>query len=113
MRFRVTAAHVAPYLDPIAAKAGDVLVPDGREELWDRHRWVWARGPAGREGWIPDNPMLVRHAHVVAARDSCAAELDVAAGEVVEVVDATHGWSWCRRADGREGSIPDRKLVPC
>ena len=113
MPVRVASAHTASYPDPIELKAGDMVIPDGREELWDGHRWIWARGSCGREGWIPDNLIVARQGRTVAARDYSAVELNGAAGEIVEIIGGTHGWSWRRRANGAEGWLPNRKLTPC
>jgi len=46
MRCQVTEDWTATYPDPITLRAGEALVPDGREDLWDGHRWIWARSSA-------------------------------------------------------------------
>lgn len=102
----VLADWTATYADPVRIAGGEVLVLTGREEVWDGHRWLWARAPDGREGWVPDT--LVRDGR--ALRDFDARELTCRAGEAVTWLHATHGWAWCRAGDGREGWVPERCL---
>jgi len=53
MRYRVIKAWAAVYADPIVVGAGERLTLTGKEDLWEGHRWLWARSAAGKEGWVP------------------------------------------------------------
>ena len=83
----------------------------GREDVWEGHRWLWARAVDGREGWVPDSLPRPGGAGSVAAWDYAAVELTCAAGEGVTLLRQTHGWAWCRRDDGGEGWLPLRCLA--
>ena len=110
MRMRATASHRASHADPVRVKAGEPLRPTGREEVWDGFRWLWAVGPDGREGWVPEDLPVPCGTGWVAARDYSAVELDIAAGEPVQVLEARSGWVWARRQDSAEGWLPARAL---
>jgi len=103
--------HKASYNDPIAVARGAALVITGREDIWDGHRWLWARAPDGREGWVPDSLPAETSAGTLAAYDYNAIELSCVAGERVEVLRQSHGWAWCRKDDGSEGWLPRRLLA--
>ena len=108
----VTEGWTASRADAVAVAAGDPLVHDGRRDDWDGHAWLWVRSACGREGWVPDD-FVERHGAGWRARAAFdAAELTCAAGETLDVLDATHGWSLCAAADGRRGWVPDRNLAP-
>ena len=109
---RVTTAHQASYDAPIEVRQGEPLVLSGREFVWDGHRWLWAAAPDGREGWIPDDLPHAVGGQVTARRDYSAVELTCAANGLVSALWQTHGWTWCRTGDGREGWLPDRNLGP-
>ena len=108
--FTVTADHDASYPDPIAFKADDVVVLTDRTDLWDGHRWVWARAADGREGWIPDDITEARDGRTVARTDYSATELTCRAGETLTGLWATHGWTWCRNGAGETCWVPTRNL---
>ena len=101
--------HDASYPDPIRLSAGEALTLDGRDDLWDGHRWVWAVAQ-GRGGWIPDDLVAQGPDGPVAAEAFDAMELTVAEGETVLALPPRHGWRWSRREDGREGWVPARNL---
>ena len=107
---RATGAHDASYPDPIRLSRGDPVRLDGRTEEWDGWRWLWARGPDGREGWIPDDLVDSASPEPVSLEDYSAVELTVREGDVLEVLRERHGWVWCRNAAGLEGWAPERLL---
>ena len=99
---RVLRDHAASYADPIEVRAGDPLALSGREEVWDGGCWLWAAGPDGREGWVPDDLPV----EGVAARDYSARELTCRTGDLVKALEASRGWVRCRAAYGAEGWVP-------
>lgn len=107
----VIADHDASYEDPIAFGAGDVVTLSGQTDLWDGHRWLWARAADGREGWIPDDIAEIRDGEAIALKDYDAKELTCRAGEALTGLKSTHGWTWCRNAAGDCGWVPARKLA--
>ncbi len=107
MIYRVTDAWQASYDDPVRLRAGEAVVLSGREDLWDGHRWLWGRDPAGREGWLPDSLIEAGRA----LRDYSAMELSCRPGEVLDALEETHGWVLCRNASGAEGWVPRRCLT--
>lgn len=98
--------HRSSYPDPIRVKRGDGFRLTGREDVWDGHRWLWAAAEDGREGWVPDDLPCKRDGSITAAYDYSAHKLDVVSGENVELMATSHGWAWCRQANGDEGWIP-------
>ncbi len=109
---KVAVAHQASYADPISVGRGDAIVLTGRRDIWDGHCWIWAIDSGGREGWIPDDLTETDAAGTVCARrDYDAIELTCVAGEALVVVEASHGWAWCRNASGAEGWVPLRNLA--
>lgn len=109
---RVTADHKASYSDPIAVAAADPLMLTLRKDRWDGHLWLWAVGPDGRAGWVPESLVCWRAGTAVAAEDYTARELTCRAGETVSVMSERGGWAWCEAADGRTGWVPLRVLAP-
>ncbi|WP_118132435.1 hypothetical protein [Oceanicella sp. SM1341] len=108
----VRADHVATYPDPFRIARGAALRLDGREDIWDGRRWLWATDPGGRGGWIPDTLIAPEDDHPRALRTYSALELTCRTGEALEMLESTHGWGWCRSAAGAEGWVPLRNLAP-
>ncbi|MBP1851263.1 SH3 domain-containing protein [Rhizobium halophytocola] len=110
-RYRVIETWDVSYPDPIALAIGDRVSLTGREDLWDGHRWLWARGPSGKEGWIPDAVLVDSAGSFRASRAFNAQELGCRPGMVLDGLEALHGWVWCRNADGACGWVPRRNLA--
>ncbi|MBA8901549.1 MULTISPECIES: SH3 domain-containing protein [unclassified Phyllobacterium] len=113
MRKVVTLGHDATYPDPITLKVGDEVILTGKTDCWDGHTWLWAKGPDGKTGWLPDTAVEKNfRGQSIACRNYSAMELTCATGETVLILDETHGWAWCRSLKGMEGWIPLRNLSP-
>ncbi|RVT84480.1 hypothetical protein DXV76_12415 [Rhodobacteraceae bacterium CCMM004] len=108
-RLAVRKPWTASYPDPLTVRAGEALTLTGRQEMWEGHLWLWARGPDGREGWVPDT---LPDAEGRAGTAYSATELTCAPGDTVTALDRTHGWVRCRAADGTEGWVPETHLAP-
>ena len=106
--FRLVALKgwAATYENPIQFKIGDRLQLTGKTAIWDGHSWVWAIGPDGREGWIPDDSFKRRNDNVSAIIDYSAQELTCAPGDLLVGVFESHGWIWCTNDRGEAGWIP-------
>lgn len=112
MRYDVIKDWTTVYADPIVVGAGEQLVLTGKEDIWEGHRWLWARSPSGKEGWVPDSLVAKSPGGSAALYDYTAAELDCARGDCVIALGETHGWVMCRAADGRTGWVPRSHLEP-
>lgn len=92
------------YENPVAVRAGEVVTVDmERSKDTDVLGWLWVRGPDGREGWAPEAWLAGDGDQRVINRDFNAIELNVAAGETVELLVGESGFVWCRTPNGREG----------
>jgi SH3-like domain-containing protein len=109
-RFRVIEDHAASYPEPMVAVAGTRLEIDRSRSGFPG--WVWGRDPDGMDAWVPEGYLEVHGAVVRLRVDYDSTELSVTAGEVVQVIEESGGWAWCRHPDGRTGWIPDRNLAP-
>lgn len=112
MRKSVIEDHSATYPDPIVVRAGDLIVLSGKSDVWDGHRWLWATGPDGKAGWVPDSFVMSSQGTTRATRDYSAAELTCRKGAILTVSEETHGWAWCRSGSGQQGWVPLRNLSP-
>lgn len=111
MKRLVIERHQRSYPDPITLREGAAFSLSGREEIWDGHKWLWARSADGREGWVPDDLVVRSKNRLVAAYDYSAVELSAAPGEYVDAGRETHGWVWCCNDDGELGWLPARVLA--
>jgi len=107
MRVIATDGWQASYADPVRVRAGAPLTLSGREDIWDGHRWLWARAADGRAGWVPDTLVSPEGR---AVRAYSAMELSCVAGEEMEALEDIHGWTLCRNGAGAEGWVPSRHL---
>ena len=111
MKLRVVLEnHSASDAESIKVAKGEFLSLNGREDVGDGHRWLWAIADDGREGWVPDDLITEIDERSVVSRDFSAIELACSAGDAVDIIWATHGWAWCRKCDGGEGWLPLRNL---
>jgi len=110
MRFIVVKDWVATYANPISISAGEQVELTGRQEDWDGHIWLWAKSADGLEGWIPDSLFDIGKTLHLAKDDYTAVELSCQTGQVLSGIKETHGWVYCRSADGRLGWVPRRNL---
>lgn len=110
MRVVAIEDHSASYTDPISVKLGDLITLTGKTDDWDGHIWLWAEGPDGKVGWVPDTIIENKNGRGSVCRDYSAMELGCSKGELLTVVEETHGWAWCRSPAGGEGWVPLRKL---
>lgn len=97
-------AYQRSYEDPVAVRAGDaVIVDERRSKDTDVLGWLWVHGPDGREGWAPEAWLSGEGERRIICRDFNAIELNVAAGETVELLTGESGFVWCRKPNGDEG----------
>lgn len=112
MNFRVLEDWQATYAHPIHVEAGDVLFITGRQDNWESHIWLWVRSAGGLEGWMPDIIVNETKFGYVATEEYTAAELTCRRGQVLVGEKETHGWVFCRSADGAAGWVPRKNLAP-
>ncbi|NPV59300.1 MAG: hypothetical protein HPY75_06515 [Actinobacteria bacterium] len=101
---RIIHDHVASYPDAPVFSAGEELTVESRETVWEG--WVWCVNREGRGAWVPEGFVTRRGGVCTALRDYDSSELNVRAGDVVEVHEEAAGWLWCRDREGRWGWIP-------
>ncbi|MEM9049836.1 MAG: SH3 domain-containing protein [Pseudomonadota bacterium] len=107
----VVQAWTASYPDPIQLAKGEPVDLDGREDVWDGHRWLWAKNRAGKAGWIPDS-LIPPDPPFAALAAYDALELTCQKGELLQGLMIQHGWALCRNAGGQTGWVPMRNLRP-
>lgn len=111
---QVTMSYAAQYADPIAVRAGEIVVVSDQIDHWrDRLEWVWiwCTGPDGRAGWVPDAYIERAGAHPTIRRDYDATELTVETGEEVIVKGEESGWLRCVTSRGAQGWIPAENVA--
>ncbi|RNA66601.1 SH3 domain-containing protein [Alteribacter keqinensis] len=105
MKYIIMKPHKSNYPDPITLSKGE-KVRTGRiyegPEGWEN--WIYCTTVNGEsEGWVPAQ---IINDHVI-TEDYCAKELNIDAGEQVEVVKELNGWLWVKNVrTGEEGWIP-------
>ena len=109
MHARAVRDYRTQYANPIRFARGDVVAFGARDTEWPA--FVWATTSDGNAGWAPvDWLQPQREGYAVALRDYSAQELDVRAGDAVELHHELGDWWWCTHADGRSGWLPARDL---
>lgn len=106
VRAKIHTAHCASYSDPIKVEKGELLQLDGREDVWEGHRWLWAVAPDGKAGWIPDSLLDENTSDPVALFNYSAMELTCNVSDCVQIINETHGWAWCKNQTGSQGWVP-------
>ncbi|MCM2477807.1 hypothetical protein HGO38_30640 [Rhizobium sp. CG5] len=112
MKRSVVKDHNATYPDPIAVKAGDIVTLSGRTDIWDGHTWLWAEGPDGKAGWVPDSLVSSSDGVMRALRQYHATELTCQKGDSLLVIEEAHGWAWCQSDNNKQGWVPLQNLSP-
>lgn len=111
MRARVVRDYRTQYANPIRFAAGDVVTLGAHDTEWPA--FVWTITADGNAGWAPVEWLKpLGDGRAEALRDYSAQELDVDAGDEVELHHALDGWWWCERDDGQRGWVPDGHLQP-
>lgn len=109
---RAAVAHARSYEDPIALAAEERVLVGQRDP--DDPRWLWCRHPVtDKSGWVPESFLVLDAAGAgsgSAGRAYEAIELSVEAGELLAAGESVAGWTWCVKADGSAGWVPDGKL---
>jgi hypothetical protein len=106
----VVRAYQRPYADPVKGRAGDRLIPDYARKT-DITGWIWCRGDAGREGWVPQGWLTPEGDVFRLIRDFDAIELTVTLGQVVKLHFSESGFCWVTSPAGETGWVPDGVLA--
>jgi len=107
--YKVTTPHNASYPDPITFSRGDKLTT-GKPDP-DHPGWIWCVNAEGKSGWVPKEFLKIESTQATTLRDYDAKELTVGQGELVTVIEAISGWSWCETDDKRRGWMPTKCLT--
>lgn len=107
MRARTVAEHEIPVRPPIQLSVGEPVVVGDRDTKWPEFAFVTT---SQGSGWVPARYLSSDSGGAVVEVEYNTAELPVAAGDEVTVVerDDESGWWWCRDGDGAEGWVPSR-----
>lgn len=93
------------YPEPIRFSGGETFAVG--EEDTEYPGWVWVTTADGNAGWAPITLIeFLGEGRGRGRMDYSAQELDVSAGDEVEVISTLNGWLWVRSALGLEGWVP-------
>lgn len=110
-RVIVVTPHVSNYPDPVRFRRGERV----RVGAPDRNHpgWIRVRDAKGRSGWAPEKFLdSIGDGLAIALEDYDATELDVVAGERLNVHRLVSGWYWVSDAHGRTGWVPAQAIRP-
>lgn len=97
--------------EPLRAKRGERLQLVRRDENNpDFAGWWWCTNATGKGGFVPDTFMTIDGNVATLTRDYDATELEVKAGDTLDVVEEHNGWLWVRAASG-QGWVPKRNVL--
>lgn len=110
MRARAASSHEVPAREPIRLEPGDEVTVGERDTQWPA--FVFVTGATG-EGWVPSRYLSADAGAAVVITPYDTTELELTAGEEVDVLDRddASGWWWCRRGSA-EGWVPVSALEP-
>jgi hypothetical protein len=100
--------HSPQYMDPISARAGDIVHAERQDDEFPG--WLWCRGQDGKQGWVPESFLELRDRFGTLLRDYDARELPATTGEQMTVHEEVAGWARATNAEGRTGWVPTRSL---
>ena len=108
---RVIKAHAPDSPVSLIMKEGDILHGERRATDWDG--WLWCTSDSGVSVWVP-KVFLSKLPEGDLYRATCdydSRELEISAGQEVEILSKTAGWAWVRTGNGGEGWIPLDNLM--
>ena len=104
-------AYQRPYETPLAARAGEAVLPDpARSATTDFLGWLWCRAADGSEGWVPESWLVQQGGQWRLRRDFSALELTLLPGQRVRLQFSESGFVHVRTEAGEEGWVPDAVL---
>jgi len=106
---RVIRDHQASFSDAPAFYAGEELVVEERETVWDG--WIWCVNKAGMGAWTPECFVARSGDTCTALRDYDSIELSVRSGDILEAGEEAGGWLWCTDCEGGQGWVPASCVV--
>jgi SH3-like domain-containing protein len=109
MRVTVVRSYVVQYPDPISVRAGQAVEACHRDEEYPG--WRWCRGVDGKEGWVPEQLLVLEGQQARLLRDYSAVELAAQPGDELEVIEEMAGWTRATDSNGRVGWLPTRCLT--
>lgn len=105
-RVRVVESYTAAYLDPLRARAGEVLALGKRDDEFPG--WVWCTDPRGKSGWTPESYLEIHGDTGTLLHDYDARELTVKENDILIVEIEESGWLLCITDSGARGWVPER-----
>jgi len=101
-------SYRCPFPDPLISEEGTRLHLKNRGD--EEKGWVYGISPDEKEGWVPREWLRIEGDRGILTRDYNATELNLEAGDQLEVTSSLHGWFWARRPNGEQGWIPARAV---
>lgn len=102
---QITPAHG----EPIRFERGESITVERPDT--QRPGWWWCSDKRGRSGWVHESFFEEEDYRFVAREDYDGRELNLRAGESVEVLDVRGGWALCSNDAGEIGWAPLTKLA--
>jgi hypothetical protein len=107
-RCRVIADYHSAYPNPIVLRSGDHLTVEDRKTEWDG--WLWCTSKENKSGWVPESYIKRDRERGISLRDYDAAELSVAKGDLLMIIEMECGWLRCQCDNGRIGWVPEANV---
>ncbi|GAB1266996.1 SH3 domain-containing protein [Aurantivibrio infirmus] len=108
MKLRVIEKHESNYPNPIEFNIGDILKLGTMDKEFEG--WIRAATKDGNEGWAPLDyiEIITNKSLGKAVCKYSAKELDVAPGQILEILKEHNGWVWCLAENGNYGWVPKK-----
>ncbi len=100
----VVKPHQSEFPVPLIIGKGEVLATSPRKTVWPG--WIWCTTAEGKSGWVPEQYLILKGDKAEARRDYDATELNVLAGEKLEIFYEAAEWAWCASSKGDKGWVP-------
>ena len=108
---RVIANYEVVHQNAICVTRGTRVVVTERKTKPEWLGWIWCESEDGQTGWISKSYLDIQGHQAVLTHDYDAREVEVSAGELVNVLKEEHGWAWIKKQSGSEGWIPTENLA--
>lgn len=105
----VIVSYDTQYPDQLTMEVGDEMkIVKRKDDEWPG--WVFCQNKNGKQGWIPENAIMIDGESAVAQQSYVARELSVMEGEIVRIEKVERGWAWVTNMTDETGWIPLRNL---
>ena len=109
--YRVSKEHEASFDYAFIAEKGD-KISVGKEDN-EMPGWLWCKNSTGLEAWIPNTHIDIDGKTAIFNQPYNSVELNAKAGEVVQYLGESLGWTECFNKEWKYGWIPSSKVEIC